>query len=152
MNQFYSTSIKGKLSVVFLLLFMLIGNIAVQAQQQILKGKVIDEHEKGIPNASVNIKGSAQTFSTDSSGNYTLSLKPGKFILQVSAANYFTTEKLVIVQPGKTNVANFMLRSTSNQLNEVVIKGYKSIKGMGYLNETHDNIIYSAQKKRGTGT
>jgi len=146
MNNFYPIPTKCKLCIVSVLLFLLAGNIIARAQQSTLKGKVTDDHEKGIPNASINIKGSVQTFLTDSSGGYTLELKPGKFILQVSAANYFSIERLVTVLPGQTNVAGFPLKLASNQLKEVVIKGYKSIKGMGYLNETHDNVIYSAQK------
>ena len=35
---------------------------------------------------------------------------------------------------------------TTRALKEVHIKGYKTITGMGHLDEVHDNIIYSGQK------
>ena len=146
MNYFYSTITKGKLHAIFILIFIFSGNIIARAQQSILKGTVTDGHEKAISRALVVVKGSPQIVLTDSSGRYTLELKPGKVMIRVLKVDYVTVEKLVTLLPGQTVVADFSLQPKFNQLNEVVIKGYKAIKGMGYLNDVHDGVIYSGKK------
>jgi len=117
-----------------------------QAQQSIVKGTVRDQHAKAIPMAVVTVKAVSQTTVTDSTGSYAFTLKPGKVMILASATNYLTSEKLVTLRPGQTMIADFSLEQNTNQLNEVVIKGYRAIKGMGYLNDVHDGVIYSGKK------
>jgi Fe(3+) dicitrate transport protein len=146
MNYFYLMITKRKLSIAFVLLFICTGNSIALAQQSILKGTVNDEHKKAIPMAVVAVKGSLQTVLTDSSGRYTLNLKPGKAKIRVSIADYITAEKSITLKSGQIVVADFTLQQRFNQLNEVVIKGYKAITGMGHLNDVHDGVIYSGKK------
>ena len=82
MNSFYQI-IKEKLRFGIVLLFIFNGAMVAWAQHSSLTGKVTDVAGKAIPMATVAISGSSQAISTDSTGSYSLELKPGKIIIRV---------------------------------------------------------------------
>ncbi len=42
--------------------------------------------------------------------------------------------------------ASAQKKDSSKALKEITVKGYKTVKGMGYMNEAHEGVIYAAQK------
>jgi Fe(3+) dicitrate transport protein len=130
----------------FISLTLLSVSAKAQQSEAVLKGMVTDAYGKAVPMAPVSVNGGVKTTATDSSGSYRLELTPGKVSISVSVIGYETTERSVNILPGRVTNADFHLQKKIRQLNEVVIKAYKGIKGMGYLNDVHEGIIYSGKK------
>jgi TonB-linked SusC/RagA family outer membrane protein len=91
-----------------------------------LTGKVTDEKGAGIANASVLVKGSTIGTTTGNDGAFSLKVPESAKVLVVSSVNFGQQE----VSIGKTNNINISLKSTSENLQEVVVVGYgtKSIR------------------------
>lgn len=51
-----------------------------------------------------------------------------------------------LAQTGTSPKKGRAVSKNGNQLNEIVIKGYEAIKGMGHLKDVHDGIIYAGKK------
>ncbi|WP_442590116.1 SusC/RagA family TonB-linked outer membrane protein [Pedobacter sp. AW31-3R] len=106
-----------------LLLFLTLAGLAVQAQTGTISGKIIDETGLGLPGASVVIKGTTRSSSTDVNGNYKIAaVANGTVTLTASYIGYRSTD-LVVTVNGNT-VANFDLKPDAQNLNEVVVIGY----------------------------
>src|ERR1700733_6921504 len=54
--------------------------------------------------------------------------------------------KLLLISLMATTIVDAQKTETAVSLKEVKIRGYRTITGMGHLNEVHDGIIYSGQK------
>src|ERR1700724_1854236 len=66
------------------------------AQNRLIKGKVTDDQGKPLAGASINIKNTTITTSTDSAGNFQLPLPvQGKPVLVVTFVGYLSTELAV---------------------------------------------------------
>src|SRR5881398_1851165 len=63
---------------------------SVFAQQRTITGKVLDEKETPIPNASVVVKGTNRGTTTNETGQFTLSVEANDTALEVSNVNYVT--------------------------------------------------------------
>jgi iron complex outermembrane receptor protein len=105
------------------LLFAIIG-ISVSAQDRIVTGKVTDA-KNGAPlvAASVMIKGTNKGTATAADGTFTLKVAPNATLV-ISFLNYGTKE----VTPDSKNTVNVALSQTTDQLNEVVVIGYGSVR------------------------
>ena len=57
-----------------------------------------------------------------------------------------TATYLLILSILTTGNLNAQQKDTTKTLKEITVKGYKTVKGMGYMNETHDGVIYAGQK------
>src|ERR1700681_1481903 len=91
------------------------------AQNRLLKGKVTDEHGKPLVGASINIKNTTASTSTDSAGNFQLPLTAkGKPVLVVSFVGYLSTEYAI----GGGTFFNVQLKNSSQSLNDVIVVGY----------------------------
>jgi len=120
---------------------------AVKAQYHSgIKGKIVNEKGKALSHAVITLKDPFQAVNTNREGRYSIETEPGYLMISITSEGYATTQKFVTVKQGETTIANFTLPGATNELNEVVIKGYKAIKGMGYLNDVHDGVIYSGKK------
>jgi Fe(3+) dicitrate transport protein len=121
--------------------------IAQTSTESVLRGRIINEKNEPISGAAVSLKDLSITSLSDNRGEYAFyHLKAGHYTANVMIQGYRTGKQQVILQPGKFTVADFILTTDTKQLTEVVIKGYKAIKGMGYLNDVHDGVIYSGKK------
>lgn len=110
-----------------LLLLLTFTALAAQAQTGTITGKIIDETGQGLPGASVMIKGTSRSFSTDVNGNYKITgVSKGSVTLTASYIGYSATDFQVNVN-GNT-VANFSLKPDAQNLNEVVVIGYGSVQ------------------------
>lgn len=89
------------------------------AQNRTIRGKVLSTRDNtALPGVTVSVKGSNQAVSTDSEGNFSLTVPSGRVTLQVSSVGYATTE--TVVGAGESSVSVNLLEST-DQMSEVVV-------------------------------
>ncbi|MFM6953676.1 MAG: SusC/RagA family TonB-linked outer membrane protein [Sphingobacteriaceae bacterium] len=113
-----------KLGLLGLFLF---ATLLAAAQTGSISGRVTDESKQALPGASVSIKGTGKSTSTDSNGNFKLSgVNKGTVTLTVSFVGYNSAEKTVNVT-GDVRV-EFSLQPSAESLNEVVVVGYGTQK------------------------
>ncbi|MCV9385252.1 SusC/RagA family TonB-linked outer membrane protein [Reichenbachiella ulvae] len=86
-------------------------------------GKVTDEAGEGLPGASVLVKGTTQGTITDLNGEFSLEV-PDDAVLVVSFIGYQTKE---VATAGRTSF-DVMLETDVDQLDEVVVVGYSTVK------------------------
>ncbi len=95
------------------------------AQNRLIKGKVTDDHGKPLAGASINIKNTAASTITDSSGNFELLFSGNaKAQLVVSFVGYLNTELSI----GSGNYFNVQLKNNAQTLNDVIVVGYGTQK------------------------
>lgn len=93
------------------------------AQEKInVSGKVSDPSGETLIGVSIRIKGTNQGTSTDTDGNFNLTVPSANTILQISYIGYQTQEVTVNAQ----RTINIVLQPDSKSLNEVVVTGYQS--------------------------
>jgi TonB-dependent starch-binding outer membrane protein SusC len=108
-----------KLPLLVLLVFGL--SIHGFAQNRLIKGKVTDEQGKPLVGASINIKNTTTSTSTDSAGNFQLPLTAqGKPVLVVTFVGYLSTEYAI----GGGSFFNVQLKNNTQSLNDVIVVGY----------------------------
>ncbi|WP_400262994.1 carboxypeptidase-like regulatory domain-containing protein [Sphingobacterium sp. SG20118] len=99
-------------------------NIPLYAQQkQLIKGKISNVQGKGIPLVNLKIKGQQQGTSTNNEGEFQLYGSSSDTLL-VSCVGY---QSLEYVYMGQASV-QFQLKESAQDLNEVVVVGYGSIR------------------------
>jgi TonB-linked SusC/RagA family outer membrane protein len=106
-----------------LLVLLVFSALMVKAQTGSVSGKVLDETGLPLPGASVVVKGTTRSTSTDGNGNFKLAgLSNGSITLSASFIGYQTLDKAVSVSANAT--VNFQLVPDAQKLNEVVVIGY----------------------------
>ncbi|RDC57352.1 TonB-dependent receptor [Pedobacter chinensis] len=106
-----------------LLMLLIFSALIVKAQTGSVSGKVLDETGQPLPGASVIVKGTTRSTSTDANGDFKLiGLTNGSITLSVSFIGYQTLDKAVTVSANAT--VNFQLVPDAQKLNEVVVIGY----------------------------
>ena len=104
----------------FLLLALLLSIGSAFAQQlRTIQGTVMDKANAPVPNASVNVVGTARASMTDHSGLFTISAAWGD-VLEVSSIGYAPHRVTV----GTANQIYIMLTDSIGSLGEVVVIGY----------------------------
>ncbi len=112
----------------FLFLFLLMFSGFVYSQGVIISGHVKLNDSTSVSGATIVIKGTTLGTTTDNNGFYYINkIKPGTYTLRISLLGYETQEKPVKILNGK-NSADFLLRESDINLNEVVVTGTKSEK------------------------
>lgn len=91
--------------------------------QNIVKGKVIDEGGNSIPFVNVYVKNGSEGTVTSEEGDYELKVEKGG-VLVFSALGYETKEVVV----ADKNLINVTLKESVDQLGEVVVVGYGTVK------------------------
>jgi TonB-linked SusC/RagA family outer membrane protein len=109
-----------------LLLWLLIAMSVVHAiaQSRTISGRVADENGSPLPSASVSVKGTRIGTMTDAQGNYTLTVPENVKASQltVSIVGYGSTTVSL------ANAAQVVLKASSEDIAEVVVVGYQTIK------------------------
>jgi len=106
-----------------LLVLLVFSALMVKAQTGSVSGKVLDESGLPLPGASVIVKGTTRSTSTDVDGNFKLAgLSNGQITLSASFIGYQTLDKAVNVSANAT--VSFQLVPDAQKLNEVVVIGY----------------------------
>ncbi len=112
-------SMKRKLLMSLVLMLTLFQ--AVLAQTRTVSGRVTDQKTgEGLPGATVLLKGTTTGISTNSDGNFSLSVPEGNNILVVSSVGMVTQE----IPLGTRTTVNVALATDTKQLSEVVVTGY----------------------------
>jgi iron complex outermembrane receptor protein len=110
-----------------LLLFILLAVSTITAAQQtaIVKGNIKTSDGQPAVAISVGIKNTAIGTMTNGNGNFQFKLKPGTYIIHVSAIGLVNEEKTITAVAGTTTVVDFTLRENASQLKEVIISDNK---------------------------
>ncbi|GAA4453053.1 TonB-dependent receptor [Nibrella saemangeumensis] len=87
-----------------------------------VSGKVTDDAGQGLPGVSVVLKGTTTGTSTNSAGNYTLTIPEARGTLVFSSIG-FTTQEIPV---GRQTTINVQLVADTKSLAEVVVVGYGS--------------------------
>jgi len=107
-----------------MLIFIMLSCISLQAQNKI-SGKVTDQKSnQPIIGASVLVKGTNNSATTDYDGSFTLDVDDTNAVLVFSYVGY---EKVEQSLNGKTQI-QVSLKEENNALNEVIVIGYGTIK------------------------
>ena len=107
----------------FLLLFIFLGPLILEAQTQRLSGKVVAAvNQEGLPGVNVVLKGTAKGSVTDIEGSFTVEVTLGTTVV-FSFVGYKTQE---LVYNGQSNVT-IQLEEAANELSEIVVVGYTSV-------------------------
>ncbi|MEQ6119811.1 SusC/RagA family TonB-linked outer membrane protein [Reichenbachiella sp. MALMAid0571] len=88
-----------------------------------ISGTITDENGIGLPGASVVVKGSINGTTSDLDGNYRLSVPEGS-VLTISFVGYVNQE----ISVGTQSVINVKMEVDTEQLKEVVVIGYGTVK------------------------
>jgi len=117
---------KYKFTISFLsFCFLLLAGTTTWAQEKAtIKGKINLENNQAADNVSIVLKGTKIGTNTDDNGNYEIkNVKPGNYILRVSAVGYSSKEKSITLNSGDEIIENFTIASNSEQLDEIVVNG-----------------------------
>ncbi len=108
-----------------LLIFFAFFLTAAAIAQTAVTGKVTGENNQPLIGATVQVKNSSISTSTDSSGNFRIRATPGRSILVVSYINYKTKEVTV---SGSSVRIQMELDVEKGLLEDVVVTGYQTVK------------------------
>ena len=111
-------------------ILLLLFSIFVYAQENAAINGRITASKIGLKQIEIQLIGTLLKTETDSLGYYKFeNLAPGNFKIQVAAFGFDTNRKNIILKNNTNLVVNFELRTTENQLNEIVISGtLKSVR------------------------
>ena len=105
------------------LLLSLFFSVAMFAQNGTVTGTILDKefNNEPLPFANIVIKGTKQGTSTDENGKYSISLKPGNYILVIGYLGYETKEIPFTIKANEKKVINHTLEASGVQLQDVEI-------------------------------
>ncbi len=113
------------------MLFLLIGYTA-NAQTRQLNGSVNDASKTGVISATVKVKGSTTSTTTNADGKFSLNVPAGKITLQISSVGFTPVEFNV---GANDNNVSITLSNSTKDLNEVVVTALgitKQARKLGY--------------------
>ena len=90
----------------------------------IITGTVIDTNGDALPGVNISVKGTTTGIMSDSDGRFSLTIPNRDVTLQFSYIGYATQEMKV----GNLNTLNVTLQESSQELEEVVVVGYGTMK------------------------
>jgi len=114
-NNFY----QSLRSFLFLAIVML-GSFSSFAQDRKVTGKVSGTDSQGIPGVSILVKGTNTGATTDINGAFSVTVKSGSAVLNISAVGY----KSQSITVGSQSTINVTLAEDNSQLDEVIVTGY----------------------------
>ena len=94
------------------------------AQNRTITGRVSDDRGNGLPNVTVQVKGSSTGTTTTSDGTFTLTVPPSAKALVFSSVGMATQEVTI----GSNTTINVDLKPSDRDLQEVVVIGYGTQK------------------------
>ena len=104
-------------------IFMIIAPVFAQAQSKMISGTVHDDKKESLPGVTVTIKGTKEGVVTDFTGQFKIKATP-KDQLVFSYMGYETATVTV----GERTSINVTLRSSTSNLDEIVVIGYGTVK------------------------
>ncbi|MGB3774445.1 MAG: carboxypeptidase-like regulatory domain-containing protein, partial [Leeuwenhoekiella sp.] len=114
---------------VLTILLSIITQIVLAQMDGNLDGRITNSAGIAITDANINLVGTQLGAQTDASGNFFInSVSSGSYILRVSYVGYQTKEIAIEIKGGITNrIADIILKSSEEQLGEVVLRGSGNI-------------------------
>lgn len=112
-----------KLACIIILL-SLAGVVSFAQNAKTVRGKVVDDSGKGVPGASVIVKGATQGTQTDLDGNFTITVPSDNVSLEIGSVGF---ERQTIELKGRTEIS-ISLKKESKALEDVVVIGYGTQK------------------------
>ncbi len=97
-----------------------------QVNSRHITGKVLDEQNLPIPDVTVKVQGTANITQTDANGKYAIEVPDGYSRLYFSFIGYSPQ----VIDLGKKDVVDVIMRGAGSQLNEVVVTGYGASKNV----------------------
>jgi Fe(3+) dicitrate transport protein len=136
--------LKKTISFLTLCLFL---ELSVSAQNIRVSGKIMDSAGKGIPYAQVR-PGNSHGIAADSSGQFILIRKPGKYNFRISSVGFQILEQTVRVDDRQTSLnIDFVLKPDTRQLEELQVTDQKQdINGLRRLADVENMAIYAGKK------
>ncbi len=101
-----------------------VADVAIQAADVTVTGRVTDDTGAALPGVTVVLKGTSRGTSTDASGNFSLSVPEGGGTLVFSFIGYQAQEVAI----GNRSSINVTMRTDTKALQEVVVVGYGTQK------------------------
>jgi len=96
------------------------------AQVAVIRGKVTAERtQEPLPYVNIGVKNQNIGTFTDSAGRFQLEFHPGQYTLVFSSIGYEKLEKLVTITDKNIHVMDVSLKSSSKELNTVVVSASK---------------------------
>ncbi|MFP9100049.1 TonB-dependent receptor domain-containing protein [Flavobacterium sp. RHBU_24] len=131
----------------FLVIALFIFAVGFAQEKATLTGILTDKDMNGapLPFASVTVKGTTISTTTDETGNYTLSVPAGEQTIVFSFLGYESREAVLTFTTGETQTLNQELGSTSVQLNDVVIEQQVSREKESALLQQQKNAVEMKQ-------
>lgn len=114
------------------------------ANAQTVRGKITDDENKGIPGASIFVKGTNTAAQSDNLGNYSISI-PKQVTLPVLVFSMIGFKQQEIEVNKMTNI-NVKLVREVNDLNEVVVIGYGTVAKRDLTGSVDKTDIKEMQK------
>ncbi len=128
-------------------IFCILIALSTYAQTGRVEGRTRDNSNKPVAQANIILEKTDYGNISNEQGNYSIENVPeGNYLIRFSAIGYKTVTQSIAVKANETTVFNFEAQEKIELLQEVKISGVRSITGMGYLDETHDGIIFSGKK------
>lgn len=122
MKQLISLKNSAKIWLPAMLAIVFSVGITFAQNSGVVNGVVVDESGKRLPNASVVVKGTQQSVTSDSKGSFSIQAAMGKTLV-VSYVGYATKEVLV-----SGNSLSVVLKEEVTTLEEVVSIGYSKLR------------------------
>lgn len=114
----------GKMQFFLMLGLMLAFGATAQTNSIKITGKVVDENNAAFASVSVTVKGTNNGTSTKEDGTYNISVPNTNAILVFTYVGYEDLEQKV----GTNTTINIALKKSANDLNDVVVIGYGTVK------------------------
>ena len=131
------------LRTIVLFILSLCSFSALAQQSYRITGKITAEGND-VESATINITQIRQSITTDSLGNYAVSLKPGQYAFNISAVGLKSVKKTVTVKSNQ--VLNFELEDGSNKLNEILISAKKDDRSLSSTQMGAERLTMKAIK------
>lgn len=90
-----------------------------------ITGRIVDENGLPLIGAGIRIPELNKSTGTDQNGQFSFSVAPGTYTVEVSYISYVSQQKKnIVVEEGKTVQLDFTMKEESGKLNEIVVVGY----------------------------
>ena len=110
--------------LVTMLLCTVLAIMQLAAQTRTVKGKISDEKNNPLGNATVVVKGTTSGTTSGADGSFSINVPANGKILVISSLNFISQEVLI----GNKTTISVSLESSSENLQEVVVVGYGTQK------------------------
>ena len=97
-------------------------NFVFAQQASVVRGKVTTSDGQPADAVSVGVKNTSIGTVTSQSGTFQFRLKPGTYVIHVSAVGLLQQDKTITVASGQTTTVDFVLKQNANELKEVIMQ------------------------------